>query len=58
MTKTIKVKITGDSKSAIYQVIEDIRRLYLPHVDTTAPKYSDGGGYHAFVTIYIEVSTP
>lgn len=54
MTTTIKVKLTGDSKSAISQVIEDLRSLYVPHVDTTAPKFSDGGGYHAFVTIYLE----
>ena len=54
MTNTIKVKITGDSKSVVSQVTEDIRGLYWPQVDITAPKFSDGGGYHAFVTIYME----
>ncbi len=54
MTTTIKVKLTGYSKSAISKVTEDLRRLYMPQVDTTAPKYSDGGGYHAYVTIYME----
>ncbi len=54
MTTTIKIKITGYSKSAVSKVTEDLRKLYWPQVDITSPKVSDGGGYHAYVTIYLE----
>ena len=52
MTNIITVKVTGDNEAAVSHVLEDIRRLYWPHVGTTSEILeSDRGGFHAFLKI-------
>jgi len=48
----VKIKAYGGSREAILEVSDHIRNLYAPNVIQSPIKDSEGGGYHAFLTIY------
>ena len=52
--REVRVKITGEHASDVLQVIETIRKGHMPNAIPSSLKESDYGGYHAFVTIYME----
>ncbi len=54
MSKEVKVKVYGDLRPDVLQVLDEIRSLYAPNVTQSDVKRSTPYGYHGFITIYLE----
>ena len=56
MPRKVKIKIWGDDAQAILRVMDEVRNIYAPNVTQSELLESHGGGYHGFITVYMEAS--